>query len=98
MTPCTRQILSRNVRQLRLQHGWSQEQLAERCGLHRTYIGAIERGERNLGLDNLDRLARALNTTASTMLEDSGSIAFHHRIGETRTPYTIAHTHTWHTA
>ncbi|MCO6412323.1 MAG: helix-turn-helix transcriptional regulator [Thiogranum sp.] len=66
----TRRILAANVRYLRLLRGWSQEQLAERCGLHRTYIGAIERGERNLGLDNLDRLAGALNTTASRMLQD----------------------------
>lgn len=66
----TRHILAVNVRQLRLLRGWSQEQLAEHCGLHRTYIGAIERGERNLGLDNLDRLAGALDTTPSRMLHE----------------------------
>lgn len=64
----TRRILSRNVRYFRCLNGWSQEQLAEQCGLHRTYVGAIERGERNVGLDNLERLANALHVPASVLL------------------------------
>jgi len=64
----TRRILSHNVRYFRCLNGWSQEQLAEQCGLHRTYVGAIERGERNLGLDNLERLADALRVPASLLL------------------------------
>jgi len=64
----TRRTLSHNVRYLRCLNGWSQEQLAEQCGLHRTYVGAIERGERNVGLDNLERLARALHTPVSALL------------------------------
>ena len=64
----TRRILSGNIRYLRLKRGWSQEQLAEQCGLHRTYVGAIERGERNIGLDNLDRLAKALEVPVSMLL------------------------------
>ncbi|HHJ15784.1 MAG TPA: XRE family transcriptional regulator [Gammaproteobacteria bacterium] len=66
----SRVILSRNVRHFRRQNGWSQEQLADRCGLHRTYVGAIERGERNVGLDNLERLADALQVSASALLID----------------------------
>ena len=66
----TRAVLADNIRHLRLLCGWSQEQLAEQCGLHRTYVGAIERGERNLGLDNLERLARALNVPAARLLTD----------------------------
>ena len=61
-------ILSGNIRYLRLKRGWSQEQLAEQCGLHRTYIGSIERGERNIGLDNLERLAKALDVPVSMLL------------------------------
>ena len=46
MPPSPNDLLARNLRALRLARGWSQEKMAERCGLHRTYVGAIERGER----------------------------------------------------
>jgi transcriptional regulator with XRE-family HTH domain len=58
------------IRQLRLAKGWSQEELAVRSGLHPTYIGGIERGERNLGLDNILKLARALDESPSALFED----------------------------
>jgi transcriptional regulator with XRE-family HTH domain len=48
------------VRQIRSQHGWSQEELADQCGLHRTYIGGVERGERNISLLNIAKIATAL--------------------------------------
>ena len=72
MSGRTRSILSLNLRLLRCRRGWSQEQLAEQSGLHRTYIGALERGERNLGVDNLERLARALQTSPAALLDDPG--------------------------
>jgi transcriptional regulator with XRE-family HTH domain len=50
----------KTIRRLRLEKGWTQEVLADRARLHPTYIGGIERGERNVGLDNIIRLARAL--------------------------------------
>jgi transcriptional regulator with XRE-family HTH domain len=50
----------RRVRELRLAAGLSQESLAELAGIHRTYMGGIERGERNLCLRNIVRLATAL--------------------------------------
>ena len=53
----------RRVRELREQAGWSQEQFAEECGLHRTYVGGIERGERNVGLVNIARIAQALGVS-----------------------------------
>ena len=45
---------------MRLAAGLSQEGLAEKAGLHRTYVGSVERGERNIGLENIHALARAL--------------------------------------
>ena len=62
--------LGNSVRTLRHQQGLTQEQLAELANLHRTYIGGIERGERNVSLQNLIRIAKALNTTVSKMLID----------------------------
>lgn len=49
------------VREKRLKKGWSQEELAFEAGLHRTYIGHVERAERNLTLENIYVLARALD-------------------------------------
>lgn len=57
------------VRTLRKARGLSQEQLAERTGLHRTYIGGIERGERNVSLINIVRLANALEVSPSDLLQ-----------------------------
>lgn len=57
------------VRQLRKALGLSQEDLAELTDLHRTYIGGIERGERNVALINIIRLAKALNVSPSELLK-----------------------------
>ncbi|MEP0800629.1 helix-turn-helix domain-containing protein [Funiculus sociatus] len=57
------------VRQLRKGLGLSQEDLAELTDLHRTYIGGIERGERNVALINIVRLAKALNVSPSELLK-----------------------------
>lgn len=61
-----RQVLrefGRRVRTARRAKGWTQEELAYEVGRDRTYIGGIERGERNLGILNVNRLALALNDT-----------------------------------
>jgi transcriptional regulator with XRE-family HTH domain len=57
------------VRTLRKAKGISQEELAELSGLHRNYIGGIERGERNLALLNIIRLAKALGVSPSELLK-----------------------------
>lgn len=57
-----------NVRARRGQLGISQEELAERSGLHRTYIGMIERCEKNVTIYNIERISRALNVSAADML------------------------------
>jgi transcriptional regulator with XRE-family HTH domain len=56
------------IRQIRVEAGWLQEELALHSGLHRTYIGAVERGEKNLTLRNAIRIAKALGVTASEIL------------------------------
>ena len=55
-----RQQFGDRIRELRQDLDLSQEELAEAAGLHRNYVGGIERGERNVGLDNIHKLARAL--------------------------------------
>jgi len=62
-------IFGRAVRERRLALGWSQERLAEKADLHWTYIGGIERGERNVSLMNISRIARALNTSVSELTD-----------------------------
>tara|TARA_B100000508_G_scaffold135039_1_gene126372 strand:+ start:206 stop:430 length:225 start_codon:yes stop_codon:yes gene_type:complete len=69
----TLQQLGARVVSLRKARGLSQEQLAERCGLHRTYVGGIERGERNVSIANLDRLAAAFDMTLSELFEGVGT-------------------------
>ncbi len=57
------------LRELRKQKGLSQEGLALKSGLHRTYISDIERGSRNLSLKNIDKIAKALGLTAKSLLD-----------------------------
>jgi transcriptional regulator with XRE-family HTH domain len=63
-----RKVVADNVRRLRLELGLSQEGLAAEAGLHRTYVGAIERAERNLSLDNIERLSKALRVAPAVLL------------------------------
>ena len=63
-------LVGRNVRRLRLAAGLSQEAFAHACGLHRTYIGGVERGERNITLATLARIAAALDTSPVDLLRE----------------------------
>jgi transcriptional regulator with XRE-family HTH domain len=58
---------ARNVKALRLEKGWSQDELARRADLHRTYIGSIERHERNVSLLNVERIAKALKVNVKDL-------------------------------
>jgi transcriptional regulator with XRE-family HTH domain len=63
-------IVARIVRTLRKERGWSQEEFASKCNLHRTYVGAIERAEENITLRTLDKLAKALKVHPTALLRD----------------------------
>jgi len=64
--------LARNLRRLRQERALSQEQAAEKCGLHRTYIGAIERGERNVTLSTLQGISGAFRVDPLRLLAEDG--------------------------
>ena len=60
--------LGKKIREVRVKEGYSQEELASRCGLHRTYISDIERGERNVSVENIEKIAKALKTEPDELL------------------------------
>lgn len=63
-----RQRLAANLRRLRHEHGWSQEDYADRAGLHRTYVSDIERGSRNPTITVVEKLASPFDLTAGDLL------------------------------
>lgn len=63
------QVFARNVRARRLLLGLTQEELAEAAGVHRTYVGMLERGEKNVTIYNIQRIAIALDVSPATLLE-----------------------------
>ncbi|MBL8552267.1 MAG: helix-turn-helix transcriptional regulator [Hyphomonadaceae bacterium] len=65
----TREVLALNLIRLRKQKGWTQEALAYESGLHRTYVGDLERQARNVSIDNITRLAEALDVEPWVLLK-----------------------------
>ncbi len=64
-----RKTLGERIRKLRTQQGWSQEEFADICDVNRSYMGRIERGELNLTLESLKKLAKGLKTSVSALLK-----------------------------
>ncbi len=58
-----------NIRRTREEHGLSQEELGALAGIHRVYVGQIERGEKNIGLRNLEKIAKALYVNIKVLLD-----------------------------
>jgi len=71
--PTARLLFAQAVRRIRTEHGWSQEELAAKAGLHRTYVGSVERGERNVSIDNVEKLAKALNCSIRDLFNNGGA-------------------------
>ena len=69
-----RNIVANNIRKYRKKMNISQEELAERAGLHRTYIGGVERGERNITLDSLQTIANALNIAPVELIVEKADV------------------------
>ena len=63
-----RRIFASNLRRLRMKRGLSQEKLAELARLHRNYVGSVERGERNISIDNIEKLARGLDVAMAELV------------------------------
>lgn len=68
MSSNARRIFAQRLRQIRQIRGLSQEELADMAGLHRTYVGSVERSERNVSIDNMERLAKALEVDITELL------------------------------
>jgi transcriptional regulator with XRE-family HTH domain len=64
-----RRVFASRLRQIRQVKGLSQEELADRAGLHRTYVGSVERGERNISIDNIEVIAKALGVDIIELLK-----------------------------
>ncbi|MBP8672164.1 MAG: helix-turn-helix transcriptional regulator [Sphingobium sp.] len=64
-----RQRLAANLRRLRNEKGWSQEDYADRAGIHRTYVSDIERGARNPTITVVEKLAKPFAITAGALLD-----------------------------
>jgi transcriptional regulator with XRE-family HTH domain len=65
-----RKVFASRLRQIRQLKGLSQEELADMSGLHRTYVGSVERSERNISIDNIERLAKALEVDIVELLKE----------------------------
>jgi transcriptional regulator with XRE-family HTH domain len=65
-----RKAFGQQVRDLRLARGYSQETFADAAGLHRTYIGSIERGEQNVSIDNIAKIAKTLGISLRELFKN----------------------------
>lgn len=69
MSKTVREIFARRVRELRTERDWSQDDLAAASGLHRAYIGTIERCEKSVTLDTVEKIAKAFKVPIKELFE-----------------------------
>jgi transcriptional regulator with XRE-family HTH domain len=69
----TREKFGRTVRRLRIAREFSQESFADEIGVHRTFMGSVERGETNISLDNIARIAKGLRITLAELFAELDS-------------------------
>lgn len=70
------------IRELRKAKGWTQEQLAEAAGLHYSYIGGVERGDRNISLETLEKIIEGLQVAASEIFKFEEKTEYHKAMDE----------------
>lgn len=70
MSSAIQKRFGKRVRTIRTEQGISQERLGELAGVHRTYVGMIERGEKNITLTNIDKFAKALKVPIDQLLKN----------------------------
>ena len=63
-------VIGSRIRTLRLERRWSQEEFADICGIHRSHMGEIERGEKDMTISTLQKISRGLNIALSVLLQD----------------------------
>ena len=63
--------LGRTVRRLRADAGYSQESFADKCRVHRTFMGVVERGQTNISLDSIEKIARALGVSVADLFHEA---------------------------
>ena len=70
MVMSARELFAKRVRELRHKRGWSQDDLADEAGLHRTYIGTVERSEQSITLDSVEKIAKAFKVPIKELFGD----------------------------
>ena len=73
--PVLLRALGQRIRELRLAQGYSQESFADKCGVHRTFMGTVERGESNLSFQNIAKVAQTLGVSLAVLFADLESAA-----------------------
>ncbi|MDO8371188.1 MAG: helix-turn-helix transcriptional regulator [Burkholderiaceae bacterium] len=87
--PSLRLVFARNIRLMRIDAGMSQERLAAEAGLDRTFVGTLERGQRNISIDNIELIAKAIGLPAQELLNPNLPQERELDVTLTRAPRTV---------